>query len=88
MPVIDALVDDPLFFTVPLQERMTRRGEDSTDCFAILELEPPCSVDDVKRAYRQLAKRLHPDQGGDQVQFLALQVAYKEALRLVGVTSP
>jgi len=31
----------------------------------------------VKRAYRKLAIRLHPDKGGDRESFLALQQAYE-----------
>jgi uncharacterized membrane protein len=33
----------------------------SKDYFKILELEPGCSIDDIKNAYRRLAKKYHPD---------------------------
>jgi hypothetical protein len=31
------------------------------DYYQILELEPNCTVDDIKQAYRRLAKKFHPD---------------------------
>jgi curved DNA-binding protein CbpA len=36
----------------------------------------------VKAAYRQRVKQVHPDYGGKHEDFLALQAAYEEALRL------
>lgn len=79
---VTADVDDPLFFTVPYQERAKLRGYLPTDCFSQLGLSPSCSISDVKAAYRRLAKSAHPDHGGSHEQFLALQAAYEEALRL------
>ncbi len=49
--------------------------------FVILGLTPPCTVDDVKRAYKRKARELHPDNGGSNDEFLALQHAYEQALR-------
>jgi curved DNA-binding protein CbpA len=37
---------------------------------------------EVKAAYRKQVKQFHPDQGGSHEEFLALQAAYEEALRL------
>jgi len=31
------------------------------DYYQLLELEPNCSIDDIKQAYRRLAKKYHPD---------------------------
>lgn len=45
-----------------------------------LELLPPYSIMDVKKAYRAKAARMHPDAGGDPVAFNALHVAYRRAL--------
>ncbi|MBX3436318.1 MAG: DnaJ domain-containing protein [Planctomycetaceae bacterium] len=45
-----------------------------------LDLLPPYSVDDVKKAYRTKAARLHPDAGGDPEAFKALHTAYERAL--------
>jgi hypothetical protein len=50
---------------------------------AALGLRPPCSTEDVRRAYRRLAQRLHPDKGGDGAAFAALQADYRRALRLL-----
>lgn len=45
-----------------------------------LGLLPPYSVDDVHRAYRDRAKRAHPDAGGSAEQFAALHDLYERAL--------
>ncbi len=50
--------------------------------FAMLELTPPCTVADVKRAYKRKARELHPDNGGSNDEFLALQHAYEQALHV------
>jgi hypothetical protein len=47
---------------------------------ATLGLGFPCSVDDVKSAYRRLAKGSHPDRGGNPTSFIAVEQAYREAL--------
>lgn len=40
----------------------------------------PCSLEEVKEAYRQKAKQTHPDGGGSAEAFVALQQCYEEAL--------
>ena len=49
-------------------------------CIRSLGLDLPCSEQDVKRAYRQLAEELHPDRGGDRQKFLLLRKQFDEAL--------
>ncbi|KAL4457675.1 hypothetical protein ABPG75_012540 [Micractinium tetrahymenae] len=49
---------------------------DGTAHYRTLGVEPRASTEDIKRAYRQLAKRLHPDKGGDPVAFGRLQAAF------------
>ena len=44
-----------------------------------LGLAPPYTVDDVKAAYRDQAKRVHPDHGGSAQEFLALQEVFEQA---------
>ena len=44
---------------------------------AVLGLNWPVAKDDVKQAYRTLAKQHHPDAGGDREEFEAIQDAYK-----------
>ena len=75
-PVID--IDDPLFFTTPYQ---ARTGQ-TLACFSHLGLAPACTTAEVKAAYRRLVKRVHPDQGGSHDEFLRLQAAYEQALRI------
>ena len=79
---VTADVDDPLFFAVPYQERVVQYGGLSPACFGLLGLSFPCTVAEVKAAYRKLAKCVHPDRGGSHDEFLALQVAYEQALHL------
>jgi hypothetical protein len=50
---------------------------------AALGLRLPCTEEDLKRAYRQRVKRLHPDHGGDNRRFLLLQSHFEEALAIL-----
>jgi hypothetical protein len=45
-----------------------------------LGLEWPCTVDDIKRAYRQQALVCHPDMGGTNAKFHRLSKQYEQAL--------
>jgi hypothetical protein len=47
---------------------------------AVLGVKFPCSAESVKFAYRRLARRTHPDAGGDPAEFRAVEQAYREAL--------
>jgi hypothetical protein len=53
-------------------------------CIAHLGLPWPCTVQDVRQAFRAKVKTVHPDTGGSNEAFQALHSAYKEALALVG----
>src|SRR4051812_18320054 len=50
----------------------------SGDPFAVLGLPAGASEAEIKRAYRALAKRYHPDSAGERAlpRFLAIQAAY------------
>jgi DnaJ-like protein len=50
------------------------------DPYRTLGLGPDASLDDVKRAYRRLAKANHPDAAGESAlpRFLAIQAAYDQ----------
>jgi DnaJ domain len=51
----------------------------ATDPYVILGLSRGASLDEVKRAYRRLAKAYHPDSGERNVaRFLAIQAAYEQ----------
>lgn len=47
-----------------------------SDYYQILGVEKTASEDDIKKAYRKLAMKHHPDRGGDQAEFQKIQEAY------------
>lgn len=49
------------------------------DFMVILGLAPPYADEDVKAAYREKAKQLHPDHGGSAEEFNTLQSAFEKA---------
>ncbi len=58
--------------------------EQAPACIVDLGLSWPCSLDDVRHAWRQLAKTHHPDHEGDGAVFIAKRKSYEEALYLLG----
>jgi curved DNA-binding protein CbpA len=48
------------------------------DYYAILGIRSDASPDEVRASYRRLARRHHPDVGGESSAFQALQEAYEE----------
>ncbi|NOZ39627.1 MAG: hypothetical protein GXP24_05310 [Planctomycetes bacterium] len=52
-------------------------------CLKTLGLQLPCTEEEVTTSYRELAKELHPDRGGDLNHFLRLQRHFEQALQLV-----
>ena len=53
-------------------------------CIAAMGLQMPCTEEELKSAYRQKVKALHPDHGGDQRRFMILQAQFEEALTIIG----
>lgn len=50
---------------------------DHEEALEVLGLRGPADAETVKRAYRELARRLHPDAGGDATQFHRVRTAYE-----------
>ena len=46
--------------------------------YEVLSIDQDADEDDVKKAYRNLAKKHHPDQGGDEEKFKEIQEAYEQ----------
>ena len=59
-------------------------GDPLEPCFAGLGfIERPKTVEEVRTQYKRLAKVFHPDLGGAEREFVALQENYKRCLELM-----
>ena len=47
------------------------------DYYATLGLKRGASPDDIKKAYRSMAMKHHPDRGGDEKTFKQVEEAYR-----------
>jgi DnaJ family protein A protein 2 len=45
--------------------------------YELLGVDPKASMDDIKKSFRTLALKHHPDRGGDKEKFQELQMAYE-----------
>lgn len=59
-------------------------GVDESACFQALGLTPGATMDQVKDAYRKLAKVHHSDKGGEDKEFIRIKAAYDKAREIVG----
>jgi DnaJ-domain-containing protein 1 len=55
-------------------------GSGEVEWWQVLGIEPEAGTDTVRNAYRALARRHHPDAGGDPAEFKRLRQAYEQAL--------
>jgi DnaJ-domain-containing protein 1 len=54
----------------------------------VLGVHPNATLEDVKVAYRSLAKLAHPDRGGSQARMTELNLAMQEAERIYQSSAP
>ena len=78
---VKLLLPDPTLLHV--QDKKTTPPDIPPDLqaeYSLLHLQDGASLDEVHAQYRQLAKLYHPDVGGQNVYFLALQQAYERVV--------
>ena len=63
------------------REVARKNGMNLKCAYDILCINYPCSVDEIKNAYRSMARRHHPDLGGDEEAMKDVNVAYELAMR-------
>jgi hypothetical protein len=61
---------------------------DGTAAHRALGLAPGASTDAIRKTYRRLARRYHPDAGGDPEAFRVLHAAYEAALAVAPPARP
>ena len=55
------------------------KPKDIPDCFKLLGFSEVPKIEELKTRYRQVVKTAHPDAGGTEDYFIAIQNAYKQA---------
>lgn len=60
-----------------LPESITPNQHTARPWYEVLEVQPTASPEVIRAAYKRLAMRSHPDQGGDQRAFEEVQRAYE-----------
>lgn len=62
-----------------MEENQARTEADRSD-YKVLGLSANATQEEVKKAFLQLAKATHPDQGGDPEKFMKLRAAYNRIM--------
>lgn len=58
--------------------------EELPQCLLTLELEKyPANEEELRKQYRKLSKKYHPDMGGSEERFQEINMAYQEAKKLI-----
>ena len=57
---------------------------DAPKWYVVLGVAEHATLSEVRARYRSLAKTMHPDQGGDADEMVKVNVAYAEALSVLG----
>ena len=63
------------------RETARKNGMNLKCAYDILCINYPCTVDEIKNAYRSMARLHHPDLGGDEEAMKDVNVAYELAMR-------
>jgi hypothetical protein len=71
--------EEPVFF---ISERNAWDESQVPQCLKILHLSWPCTITEVQETYKKMVRSAHPDGGGSHEQFIELQAAYEQALKL------
>jgi DnaJ homolog subfamily A member 2 len=59
------------------QDSMDSEPVDTTKLYETLEIDKDASASEIKKAYRKLAVKHHPDKGGDEHKFKEISAAYE-----------
>lgn len=70
-------------FETPELESQPDRDPDPDAAFDILGLPPSATSEEIKNAYRDRIKEVHPDHGGDKEAFQRVREAYMMARRRI-----
>lgn len=62
---------------------LTKKPANLAEALEILNLRPPATREDIRRAYRTQARTVHPDHGGSHAAMVRLNAAYELALASV-----
>ena len=54
-----------------------------SESYDILQIEPPTTPEDLKKAYRKMSLKTHPDKGGTADDFIKVKNAYEDILMVV-----